>query len=289
MTTEDTKQSTPTEEDIAAQQAAEEAALQAGFDGEPMEPPADEKQSASSTTTTTSEESEESAGEKTPAQERATPEPTLAELKAEIEKLSEFRTNVEARLQQAFGKVGDINSLVRQLQQSRQSGGKPLKLDGGLKRLSAEFPELAKFLQDDLSEVFQGFTGASGPSSEEIGVLLAPRFQETLSEVDQRVERRLLKRDHPDWEKVVGSPEFAQWKTDVLAPEQATALDNSWDADFIGSRLTEFKTWQQARRVKQQERQRRLEEAITPASSRKDARQEELSEEEAFLAGFNGQ
>ena len=279
---------TQTEEERVVDQAAEEAALQAGFDGEDAaEPPGSDKPDRSSTATPTKRELE--AADEVPTQERESPEPTLAEIKAELARFSEFKANVEARLQQAFGKVGDINSLVRQLQQSRQANGKPLKLDGGLKRLSAEFPELAKFLQEDLTEVFQGFTGAAGPSSEEIGVLLAPRFQETLSEVDQRVERRLLKRDHPDWERVVASQDFARWKADVLAPDQATALDESWDADFIGTKLTEFKTWQQARHAKHQERQRRLEEAITPAGSRKDARQEELTEEEAFLAGFNGQ
>lgn len=276
-----------TEEEIATQEAAEEAALQAGFDGgDAAEPPAAPDDSSTPTTSATPEDS---AGHETPAQEQETPEPTLAELKAEIEKLTAFRSNVEARLQQAFGKVGDINSLVRQLQQTRQASSKPLKLDGGLKRLSAEFPELAKFLQEDLTEVFQGFNGVAGPSSEELGAIMAPRFQETLSEVDQRVERRLLKRDHPDWESVVASRDFAQWKSDVLAPDQATVLDESWDADFIGAKLTEFKAWQEARQAKHKERQRRLEDAITPAASRKDARQEELTEEEAFIAGFNGQ
>ena len=161
---------------------------------------------------------------------------------------------------------------------------------GGLKRMAAEFPEMAKFLQEDLAEVLGQIGGApAAPTSEDLGALLAPRFEETLSEVDMRVEKRLLKRDHPDWEKVVKLPEFADWKSKVLPPEQAAELDDSWDADVIGTRLSEFKSWRATKEQKQAARREQLEDAITPASGRRDkSGSVPLDEEEAFLAGFAG-
>lgn len=277
-----------TDEQQTALDKAEEAAMLAGYDDEPGDAPAAAaEQGSEEPPSQAAQPNEPPPGEEGITSPEQPPAVDLPKLLAEIEGLRAFKDQVEARMGQVFGKFGEVQRTIQQLQQARSSGG--LKLEG-LKRTAEEFPEMAKFLQEDLAEAFAGFTGspATAPTSEEFGALLAPRLEEALSEVDKRVERRLLKREHADWEQVVASKDFADWKSGVLPPQEAAALDDSWDADFIGERLKAFKTWKAAKDARLQDRRKVLEDAIVPNPNRRETNRTEASEEEALLDGFYG-
>jgi hypothetical protein len=268
-----------TEEQQREAEAAQEAAFVEGFDA-----PEDEDSPAQTPEPKVDTPPEPQA---TDPESKVETQPLTAEqVRQELEILREATA---ADIRKVFGKLGEVGSIVQELRKPRQAG--PVKLpEGSFKRMTEEFPEMTKYLQDDLAEVLSQLGGAPAAiDADTITQALNPRFEETLSEVDKRVERRLLRRDHPDWDKVTKSPEFADWKAKVLPPEEAAVLDESWDADFIGGKLTDFKAWKAAKEAKAAERQQRLDAAITPTHGRREVPLEEPADvEDAFLEGFNG-
>ncbi len=253
---------------------AEEQAFQAGFDDVQEESPGAAPETPPAATETPSPEPE-------PPAPPATPPLTVEALQQELTRVHEAQ---EQRIRQLFGKLGEVGSVIQKLQAVRQQGGFKLP-DGGLKRLSAEFPEMAKFLQEDLSEVLAQANPASSP--DELRESMRPAIEEIFSDIEQKLERRLLTKEHKDWQQVVASDLFSTWKKTVLPPNEAAELDESWDSGFIGEKLTAFKAWKATQEAAVAERQKRLEEAITPASGGRTPSQKALSDEEAFLAGFN--
>jgi hypothetical protein len=197
----------------------------------------------------------------------------------EVDKLSD-------RIEKAFGKHGEAMRAIQQLQQQR-SGGVQLNASA-LKRLSSEFPEMAEMLASDLSEAFAGQSGGAAQPSfdpELIEQHLQGRVADVRAGLEQDMEKRLLKREHRDWETVVTSDDFKLWKDNVLPPEDSAKLGASWDSDFISEKLDEFKAWRNKSSVSKENKQKRLESAVTPrgGSGQPSTIQ---SEEEAFASAF---
>lgn len=277
MTTEAQEQMTA--EQIAAADAAAEAAFAEGYGSE--EDDGDSPAPAPAAATTSEE-----APETSPAEPETPPAPALTAEQVQQE-LAALRDTTATELRKLFGKLGEVGGSIQELRKTRQAG--PVKLpEGGLKRMAAEFPEMAKYLQDDLADVLSQLgQGPAATDPDELGQMLQPRFEETLSEVDKRVERRLLKRDHPDWETVVHSEDFKEWKK-TLPPKEAAELDESWDADFIGSKITAHKLYLKEKAEKAAAKERRLEDAIVPTNSRRPPPAASQDIEEAFEEGFYG-
>lgn len=263
------------------EEIAEEAAFTAGFEdkapGEEPATPAEETPPAGqeSETPTVAEQIE-----------ALTPE-QIQVLLAKATELDELKESTDTRLRQVFGRLGEVGGVLKQLQQTRSH--KFAVPDDGLKRLAAEFPTLAEYLKADLDEVF-GQMGpvSSVPDQEAMEALLKPRFESTMSEVEKLVERRLLKRAHPDWQKVVEKPEFEAWRN-TLPADEAEALLSSFDADFLTDKITAHKEWLKQRAATAKAKQDRLTLAVAPRGDRPSAgRVEAADEEAAFLAGFHG-
>lgn len=226
-------------------------------------------------------ETPEGAGKQQPEN----PEPVAEPWKAELSALQEHS---EKNIRQVYGKLGEVGHLLKQLQQSRNPTKVALPEDA-LKRVTEEFPELAKSLREDLQEVLNGGLVFESPATTpDFTEQFKTQRDQTLSEVDKRVEQRLLRRDHRDWEQVVQSEDFKGWVTNVLPQAQAAQLNDSWDADFISEKLTEFKSWKAAKQSQADKRKTRLEQAIAPSRGLSGRPVEDDSEEAAFIAGFNG-
>lgn len=231
--------------------------------------------------------------EETQAEQTATPEETPAqtliagltedELKRLLLKANSV-DDVNARLEKAFGKFGEIN---RTLQELQKRGGGSMSA-GQLKRLSGEYPELAELLASDLNEAFANSGGTSAapfdPSE------LDQRVAQKVTDAERNFEKRLLRREHKDWEQVVTSDDFRLWMDNVLPAEDKMHLNATWDSEFISEKLTEFKAWKsnadgQAKPQREQ-KQKRLEAAVTPTSSRSPGPNIQ-SDDDAFAAGFS--
>ena len=198
---------------------------------------------------------------------------------AEIDKLKE-------REQRIYGTLGSLKQSIDQLRsQPRPSATAVQVTKEKFAKLGQMFPEMAELLAEDLNGVLTG-VGATpaDPSQFEqtFDSKLTERLQQSQQAMQQQFEAKVLTVMHPDWRQVVPSPEFQQWKQSL--PEETRAeLDTSWDAEFIGSKLNEFKDWKSKATQGQQAKQRRLEAAITPKGG---AQAPVPTVEDAFIQGF---
>lgn len=240
-------------EETAENLADEEAAFDAATNGTDLEPAAEAAAAESEAETLDQEEQEQpeqDAGtvaevtEQQPAKE-----PTIADLLAVIE---DQKTEQQKLRDKVFGKVGELQQKIDAVKPA--AGGLSPK---AAERLKAEFPELHEMLFGEADDT----TVQPDHQAAQVQTVVVPAEDGT-----KTLERRLLTRDHKDWEQVVATDEFASWRDNVLNSEDATALDDSWDADFISQKITEFKEWRAGEAKKntdQQTRQERLNDAIT--------------------------
>lgn len=207
------------------------------------------------------------------------PEPKLFAGYTE-EQIKEMAATVEAlkqREQKLFGSMGamkqSIDALRNQPQQTPVVRFSPDKF----KRLSAEYPELANLLSQDLGEM------STSGDPQQIEQLVEQRIQTSLDKANQAYEAKLLTLQHRDWKQVVAAEDFVGWK-ESLPAEEKEQLDTSWDATFIGEKISQFKEWKSKTVQTKQTNQKRLEAAIAPKSS--SSIRPAPTENDAFMAGF---
>lgn len=234
-------------------EAAEEAAFEAGFAGTDVDetpPPAEVAATPDEIVATPEPES--------PAAEEP-PQPEFISKAQFEETFSALRAEHQKTIDKMFGRLGDVQHKLEQAR--KESAGISPK---ARERLTKEFPEFAEILFADMPEEPEPGTQVrilpstpapiSGPGPDVV-------------KTQQAYERKLLTKDHADWELVVNSQEFDAFKSSVLTPEQRAELDSSWDAELIGGRLSEFKAWHAAQiKVKEAEeaKKNRLTSAVTP-------------------------
>lgn len=190
---------------------------------------------------------------------------------AEVDKLRE-------QTQRLFGTIGNFKQSLDQLRNQPRASAQVQISKDKFARLSKEFPEMAELIAQDLSEALGSVSGPSVDPQE-----IRSELEKVKTELKQESEAKLLTVMHKDWRDVVKSQDFAQW-TQTLPEEDRNELGNSWDATFIGDKLTEFKAWKDKTVASQQVKQKRLEAAITPKGGA--AMSSTQTEMDAFMSGF---
>lgn len=194
-----------------------------------------------------------------------------SEIKALLERVSEV-DKLKERESKVFGTIGSLKQQVDSLKSATQQ---TVKLNpGGFKRLSAEFPELAQMLSEDLGDVIQSAPGTD-PEAQKV-------IDERLQQMERQYEAKLLTIAQPDWKKVVPSEEFQKWKAS-LNEEVRNELDSTWDSTVISERIREFKEWKSKAEQAKQNKQRRLETNVEPKGV---PRPPAPSDDDAFIAGW---
>lgn len=186
----------------------------------------------------------------------------------EIDKLKEREAKI-------WGTLGSLKQAIERRDQTPPQQTAKLTKDT-FKRLSQEFPEMAEMLAEDLGQV----TVSSGFDSSQVDRVI----EERLDRERKANEVKILTVMHKDWQQVVQSPEFAQWK-ETISPEQRDVLENGWDAIAIGEGLSTFKEWKAKATQTAESKRQRLEQAITPKTVSRVAPVQ--TAEDAFAAGFN--
>lgn len=206
-------------------EAAEDAAFEAGFAGEDVEiaPPPVEETAPPEETATETPPADEPPAEEAPPQylSRQDFDAAVAAMKADHQK----------SLDKVFGRLGDMQ---HKLEQARtQAAGISPKAKA---RLQEEFPEFAAIL----------FEGAADPVEPKLPIptTVPPGPDPALQEELRQTKRDMLALVHDDWEEVTASDEFAAWK-ESLGEEEARKLDTSWDVRYTSKKLTEFKSWRE--------------------------------------------
>lgn len=176
-----------------------------------------------------------------------------------------------------FGTLGDLKVKVERAQQP----GSPVKLTGeSFKRLSQDYPELAAAIAEDLSSVQMPAGKSFTP--EEVEQVVQARVAET----ERKVEMKLLTQQHRDWRDVVKSEDFANYLLKQRTEDERNEFGNSWDSDVVGKYLTDFKTWKAKAVQEANQRQGRVQRAITPRGVSAPAARASLDDDAAFEAGF---
>lgn len=185
------------------------------------------------------------------------------DLMAKVSQIDEGKRQIDT----LSGHLGGMKQVVEGLKQQRKSLSA-----GQLKRVAAEFPELAEALQSDLSEL----AGGSGVDTAEIDKRVESVVESRVAAKAVEFETKILRFYHRDWDKVVVSQDFLTWKGQLPEAER-TKLDNSNDGEYIADKLTEFKAAKAAKDKADAEaaakakssdkRQQRLEAAVPPRGS----------------------
>lgn len=200
---------------------------------------------------------------------------TEDQVKELLQKAAEV-DQLKARESKMFGTLGSLKQAIDAVRNQPQAPqGGQVRISGSLKRLSAEFPEMAALLSEDLNEALQGQTQAGGIDQQ--------AFRSELERSSKDMETKLLTMAHKNWRQDVQTPEFAQWKG-TLPPDELHIVNDSWDAVSVSAALDKFKEWRSAATQTKQARQNRLEAAITPKGNRQPA--PSMSDEDAFVQGF---
>ena len=245
-----------TEEEVQTNEQAAQS-FAAGFDS-------DEEQTTPPVTQEDKTEPQEAvATEKTEVEPPKYAQITEAQFTDLMVKANQFDDS-KRKIDTLSGHIGGLKQTIEGLKQQQVKIG-----PGQLKRLSAEFPELAEMLAEDLG----GLTGST-VDPQEIDKRVDEKVEAALQK-NVATEIEILSEFHSDWKEVNQSAEFAEWKQ-TLSPARKAKLESSVDGEYIASRMTEFKAVQAAKekaakdaaeaanRQNSNTRQKRLEAAVPP-------------------------
>lgn len=191
------------------------------------------------------------------------PEPELAYTPEQVKELIETVSALKGREAKVFGTMGALKQQIDALKSQQAPPQREIKLMAHkFKRLVVRFPELAKLISEDLTEALQGETVADNGQATQLFEQLKSKGEE-LELKSKKIEAQLLTAAHPDWRKVVATPEFTAWKA-TLTEQDRNEFDESWDSEYLAAKIAEHKDWKSKAVQQKQSNQRRLETAITP-------------------------
>ena len=219
-------------------------------------------------------------------------EEELNSLKAKAGEVDLIKEELHKKVSGAFGKIGGLEQIVRNLQQST-AAGQPLQLtDEDFAEISEEYGDLGGKLKNLLTKI----KGTGAPAA------IDPSFIEetkstavTLAKAE--IAQETLDETHPDWRQVIGLPteqgipqtEFRQWLATQPAEYQAR-VNTAYNPVTIGRAIDSFKAAKQAKEEAEKasalSRKRRLEAAVTPRGTG-GAAPSAPTEDDAFEQGFN--
>lgn len=220
-------------------QAIEDAAFEEGFTGEVAQQP-----------------TENTAGEaeiikpEDPVTETQAVEEDKPLTRAEILALAEQASNAAATKvhDKAFGKIGELQQRI----ESIKTAGARISPQAR-EKLSKEFPELAEMLFDGADDIVQDVQPKGRVDD------LRETVAKKIAETEQKFEKKLVLRDHKDFDQVIADPMFREWAA-TLPPQTQVELASTWDADFISPKLSEFKEYRDKKLSTQQEKDKKREE-----------------------------
>lgn len=209
---------------------------------------------------------------------------TASQVREQLGMVERMRGDFDQSLRRAYGKIGELNSTVQQLQQARGPGKVN---EQALQRLKDEYgDELAEIIPSLFlpSQDPAGSQEPSGFNPDTLRQEFNERLQQSIASTTDEVTVALVSALHPDWKQQKASPEFEEWRSTQPSDVQHT-LQTSRDPAFVVQQLTAFKDWKKSKASAAGSRNRRLENAIAPDGV-ETAGSREPSPDDAFLAGF---
>lgn len=176
---------------------------------------------------------------------------TAEELKAKFEHVDRLQKAVDTTAGTMGSRLAEQQQLITQLQAQRQAVGSltPDKL----KKLSAEYPELADILASDLNDVLGQPGQAATFDPKQIESIATSIAEQKILEADRKRELVYLAKKHSDWKELASfvpdpqtnapiwkNPKFGEWVRKQPA-EVGQKISGQWDPDYVMEQLDKFK------------------------------------------------
>lgn len=289
---------------VEKEEADAEAAFAAGFEGTPYTEATTETKSAPETSETAPEKPENTPGDQKTTADAPPPSVLLSKEQADqllglLSQHQELKESVTKQFGTAFGKMGGLERVLKDLQTSHPTG-QPVKVSKeDLKELNESgFEELIDKLIPGLERALSKVNTAP---------IVTPTFDadsaKRLIEEERILEHTKVRQQcvedltelTPDWRTIVGDPKqptpWRQW-LQTQASRYQKKVNASWDADVVAESIERWKaetartTNQAANVTKKSELSRKdeLREGITKRASA--SRETVKSDEEEFNEGY---
>jgi hypothetical protein len=207
----------------------------------------------------------------------------LTAMLAKLPKIDEVENMTASEMRKVYGKLGEFNRTLQELQKASAEHKPSVKLTStSFKRLSEEYPEIAEILAADFND--SGVSGGSNDVSQ-LEPLVTQRVAQVQDQLQKEMQTNLLTIQHRDYLSVVQSDDFKVWMQTIPAEDQEK-IGNTWDAMYLGEKISSFKEWRDKKTESSMNRKQRLERAITPKGLQQKAQQAALSEQDGFMAAF---
>ena len=193
---------------------------------------------------------------------------------------------MDSGLGKAFGKMGSLEQLVRELQEKTPSGQGLVLTEDHMAELKEDFPDLTANLIKGLNKALGGLKGTGGvPSGTLTPDSINKLITDAVSASEQRIEDNLLTKQvsgtHKDWLDVINGPvgadgfrhgvaegkptAFRQWLA-KQPDEYQRMLSNTRDPQAVIASIDDFKK-AHAANPPGNTRAARLKEAVPPKGS----------------------
>ena len=307
MTTEEKVAATEIETQVPTEEAAqtepletgepevneEEAALEAGFNrARGITPPADKpgKKAAKKEAETPTEKQEPKDTKeevKTEVKVNNLTEENFNQLLARTKGLEE-KTSGEMR--KLYGKLGELAGSLKQLQAKPTTGNRKIAASA-LKRLNAEYPDLAEVLAEDLQGVLSApdepeqkpETQKTASTEAAILAQVNAKVADEVSRITDEYRNDLISSRHSGWESLLRTSEFKTW-WEALDVEKRKYYDGPKAFNVIEA-IDAYKESVKASTVAKEKKKERLEAAVVPKGTAP-PQAHTISDEEAFERGF---
>lgn len=229
----------------------------------------------------------------------------LQDLIAKANRVDELHAVIEKLRGESFGRLGQLQDVVKQLQTASTTGAPVEISEADLQELKEEYPDIAGLLTKGLARVLAKKPAGSA-AHVDVQALVDERVAKERADIAKDVDaKRTLDRQelaierltdrHEDWREVVGAEDsttpFRQWLAAQPA-DYAKVIHETWDPRVMAKALDKFKAGIQTPVVPPSHstdpRTRRLAEAVQPKGGQKPPRPTAKTPEEEFEEGFAG-
>ena len=220
------------------------------------------------------------AAEVPPEQQAGLSTEEITAMLAKVPRIEALETMTNAELRKVHGKLGEFNQVLQELKKAGADNKSEVKLAGlNLKRLQAEYPDLAALLTDDLNDSI-GTAKEQAPQ-----VNFDERVAQVRDDLSKEMQVNLLRIQHRDYNAVTQSNDFKVW-AQTLPEQDQVQLNDSWDAVYLGEKITDFKEWFGKKETSTNDRKLRLQRAIIPIGTQKAVAPQSMTEEDGFRAAL---
>ena len=163
--------------------------------------------------------------------------------------IAEVKTAMDKQFGTAFGKMGGLERVIKDLQAATPVGQPITVTEADLTELKDEFPDLSKKLATGLTRVLSKFKGtgtAESPATFDPNTvipLVEERVKVARREIREELSRDQLSDLHENWQAIVGekdsNTEYRQWLLKQPVAYQ-NKIANSWSPFVVAHSIDQF-------------------------------------------------